>query len=277
MLECVVNVSEGRDLALISGLGQAAGRDLLDVHVDPHHHRCVLTLAGETVEDATRAIAALVVSKVDIRRHEGVHPRIGALDVVPFVPLDHSGARSTADLDLRPALAARDRFAHWAAETLGLPCFLYGPERTLPDIRRHAFSGLRPDTGPDLPHPTAGACAVGARYPLVAYNLWLRRSTTDIARAIAASLRSPSVRALGLDVGGNAQVSCNLLDPDTIGPAEVYDAVDQLALAADTAIDRAELVGLIPACALDRIPTSRWAILDVAPDRTIEARLNAMS
>ncbi|MDQ4091416.1 MAG: glutamate formiminotransferase, partial [Actinomycetota bacterium] len=145
----MVNVSEGRDRAVIAAVVAAGGTCLLDVHSDAHHNRSVLTLAGAGVENAGRAVAVEAVRRIDLRFHVGVHPRLGAVDVVPFVPL---GGSSMDD-----AIAARDRFAAWAGEELGVPCFLYGPERTLPDVRRHAFTGLAPDTGPRVAHPTAGA------------------------------------------------------------------------------------------------------------------------
>ncbi len=260
MLECVVNVSEGRDQAVIGALAAAAGRYLLDVHSDPHHHRSVLTLAGEDgagLEAAVRALAAEAVARIDLRGHAGAHPRLGAVDVVPWVPL---------------AVAERDRFARWAADTLHVPCFLYGPERPLPEVRRRAFRDLSPDTGPPQPHLTAGAMCVGARPFLVAYNVWLAPGTAaEVARRIARGLRSPAVRALGLDLGGGrVQVSMNLLDPDAVTPADAYDAVARRAPVA-----RAELVGLLPAGVLARIPAERWADLDLGPSRTIEARLAA--
>ncbi|MBI2704420.1 MAG: glutamate formiminotransferase [Actinobacteria bacterium] len=257
MLECVINISEGQNLGAIEVIGRAAGRELLDVHTDPDHHRSVLTVVGE---EAARAVAIATVLALDVRRHDGVHPRIGALDVVPFVPL---GSASMDD-----ALAARDRFAGWLGSELGVPCFLYGPERALPDIRKGAFSTFSPDTGPPKPHPTAGACAVGARPVLVAYNLWLEKAVLAEARAIAAQMRRPEVRALGLQVGDYVQVSMNLLDPVVVGPADVFDQVSELA-----EIDRAELVGLIPRSVLDATDPDRWQQLDVAPDRTLEARL----
>jgi glutamate formiminotransferase len=201
-----------------------------------------------------------------MRTHAGAHPRLGAVDVVPFVPLDGS----TMD----DAVAARDRFAAWAASGLGVPCFLYGPERTLPDVRRQAFSGLAPDAGPAQPHPTAGAICVGARPVLIAYNLWLVPGTdVTVATRIAAAVRGPSVRALGLDLEGVAQVSLNLLDWTAAGPAEVYDEVAARAAAAGTAIARAELVGLLPARALEAVPRQRWRALGLDATATIEARL----
>lgn len=257
MLECVVNVSEGTDVGRLARLRAAAGPDLLDVHTDAHHNRSVLTLVGE---EAPRRLAEEAVALLDLRTHAGVHPRIGVVDVVPFVPL---GGSTPAD-----ALAARDRFCTWAAGALAVPCFAYGPERTLPDVRRGAFRDLAPTTGPDRPHPSAGAMAVGARPLLVAYNLWLAEPDLDLARQVARALRSPQVRALGLAVGDHVQVSMNLVDPLAVGPADVWDAV-----APRAGIARAELVGLVPRAALDRIPSARWQELDLAPERTIEARL----
>lgn len=259
MLECVINISEGRDLHQVAEIGRAAGRELLDVHTDPHHHRSVLTVVGEQTAEA---VAIATVLRLDLRDHHGVHPRIGALDVVPFVPL---GASTMED-----ALAARDRFATWAGRELGLPCFVYGPERTLPEVRRRAWRDLAPDTGPSEPHPTAGAAAVGARPLLVAYNVWLADADLDLARSIARDLRSDTVRALGLEVGDEVQVSMNLVEPLVVGPADVYDRI-----ATTTSIARAELVGLVPSAVVEAIPPARWGELDLAMDRTIEERITA--
>lgn len=261
-LACVVNLSEGRRAALVERLASSAGACLLDVHADSWHHRAVLSLGGPGLEEAVREVARLAVAELDLSAHTGVHPRLGVVDVVPFVPL--------AGATMAEAIRARDAFAAWAGSTLGLPCFLYGPERSLPDIRRLAVRGLAPDTGPAQPHPRAGAACVGARRPLIAYNLWLSRASISQARSIARDLRSPSVRALGLLVGDRAQVSCNLVDPLVVGPAEIYDAV-----ARRVAVERAELVGLVPAAVLGAVPRARWAQLDLAADRSIESRLAA--
>jgi glutamate formiminotransferase len=260
LLECVVNVSEGRDGPALAAIADAAGAYLLDVHRDSDHNRAVLTLAGPTVEVAVRRVAHAAVEHLDLRTHLGAHPRIGVVDVVPFVPLDGS--------TLADAIAARDAFAAWAGEELELPCFLYGPERSLPSVRRDAFGELSPDTGPSRPHPTAGACAVGARAVLLAYNLWLRDGNIDEARRAAAAMRGDDVRALALTVGDHVQVSMNLLSPLDVGPADVYDAVG-----ARVAIARAELVGLAPMAVLEATPAERWGQLDLSAGRTIEARL----
>ena len=252
-----MNISEGTDRRVVDAVASAAGRCLLDVHTDRHHNRAVLTMAGTGVEAAVRAVAAEAVRRIDMRLHTGVHPRLGAVDVVPFVPL----GRTT----LEDALAARGRFADWAATELGVPCFLYGPERTLPDVRRRAFAGLMPDRGPMAPHPTAGAMCVGARPVLVAFNVWLAEGTDPAtARSVARAIRSPELRALGLDVGGAAQVSMNLVDPLVIGPADAYDAVARLAPVA-----RAEVVGMVPRAVLLAIPVERWAELDLGEAKAL--------
>jgi glutamate formiminotransferase len=258
----VINVSEGRRTDVVEAVAAAARPCLLDVHTDAHHHRSVLTLAGDpsSVLEAARRVAAETVRTVDLRTHTGAHPRLGAVDVVPFVPL--------VDATMADALAARDGFAAWAGTALQVPCFLYGPERTLPEVRKSAFAPLVPDTGPAAAHPAAGAICVGARPVLVAFNVWLAPGAgVDTARRIAAAVRRPEVRALGLDVGGRAQVSMNLVEPLRFGPAEAYDAVAALA-----GVDRAELVGLVPSAVLEAVPTRRWAELDLSASRTIEAR-----
>ena len=259
MLECVVNISEGRRAAVVDAVAHAAGPALLDVHTDADHNRTVLTLVGE---DAPRAVARAAVARLDLRSHQGVHPRLGVLDVVPFVPL---GRATPAD-----AVAARDRFLAWLADELGVPGFAYGTGRTLPEVRRRAFHDLAPDAGPPQPHPSAGAAAVGARGVLVAWNVWLAEPDLDAARRIAREIRSEPLRALGLPVAGGAQVSMNLVAPDVLGPAEAWDLVAQRA-----PVDRAELVGLVPRSTLDRTPRARWEQLDLAEDRTIEHRLAA--
>ena len=264
MLECVVNISEGRDPRIIGAIAAAAGADLLDVHSDPHHHRSVLTLVGET---APRAVATAAVERLDLRNHDGVHPRLGVVDVVPFVALGDA-----TDDDAR---TARDRFATWFAEAHAVPCFTYGAERTLPDVRREAFRALAPTVGPPGPHPTAGATAVGNRPVLVAYNVWLAGSDVDVdvAKAVARAVRRPGLRTLGLQVGARAQVSMNLVEPERLGPASAYDLVLAEAGARGAAADGAELVGLLPRAVLDGVPRDRWTALDLSDDRTIEARL----
>lgn len=257
MLECVVNVSEGADTELISHLGAAGGHPLLDVHADPHHNRTVFTFGGASadVEPAVRSLSRLAVARLDLTTHDGVHPRMGVVDVVPFVDLDRPWAPATP-----VSLGARARYARWSATELGVPCLWYGPERSLPELRRTAR--------PAHPHPTAGVTAVGARGVLVAFNLWLAAGGLAEARAVARAVRTPRRRTLGLLVGGRPQVSCNLVAPHEDGPAEAYDAV-----AARSPVDHAELVGLLPIEVLRSIPSRRWAELDLSEDRTIESRV----
>lgn len=255
MLECVINVSEGQRADVVDAIADAAGNALLDLHSDPDHNRSLLTLAGAEVFAAAQGVATAAVAAIDIGTHVGAHPRSGAVDVVPFVPLAGS---DTAD-----AVAARDGFATWMASTLEVPCRVYGggDAPSLPELRR----SLADVAG----HPTAGVCCVGARDVLVAYNVWLQPGVgVDVARSIAAELRGPAVRAIGLDLGGVAQVSFNLIDPASVGPDAVFDAV-----ATRAAVARAELVGLVPRRVLAAIQPVRWAELDLAPSRTIEARL----
>jgi glutamate formiminotransferase / 5-formyltetrahydrofolate cyclo-ligase len=269
LLEAVVNVSEGQRLDLLAELTVAAGPLLLDVHRDAHHNRSVFTLAGaqDPLAEAVRSLAAATVARLDLGSHVGVHPRICVLDVVPWVAL--SGWPLEAG-PIEASTGARDAFARWAGDVLQLPCFVYGTQRSLPEVRRDAWHRLAPTTGPASPHPTAGAAAVGARGVLVAYNLWLGApdADLDLARRLAAELRGPSVRALGLQVGDAVQVSCNLIDPVAVGPAAVFDAV-----ATRSDVARAELVGLVPARVLAATPEHRWPELDLDRSRTIEARL----
>ena len=257
MLECVINISEGQNTARLAELARAVSGHLLDIHTDPDHHRSVFTLVGS---DAAQLLTRAAVHALSLHNHEGVHPRLGVVDVVPFVPLVGS---TMAD-----AIAARDEFAQWAAEELNVPCFVYGPERTLPYIRKHAWKSLNPDWGSRTPHPTAGAICVGAREPLIAYNVWLRNIDVLQTKNIATSVRTNEMRTLGLQVGTGTQVSMNLVSPGFIGPMQAYDAV-----AEHVRIDHAELVGLLPAAVLADIPRDRWEQLDLSVEKTIEWRL----
>jgi glutamate formiminotransferase len=278
----VVNISEGRDRAIIAAIASAGGDAVLDVHMDTDHHRSVITLAGDLqrVDAETREVVAAAVARIDLTDHFGVHPRLGAADVVPVVPL------LPGEAAWRSAVAIRDELAQWIGTELSVPCFLYGPERTLPEVRRAAFRGLDPDTGPGTPHPTAGATAVGVRRPMIAYNLWLEAGGTGqpepsgadvfgVARDLAARvrrMRSPDVRALGLAVRGGAQVSCNLLVPTGPAMESLFDDVTTEASSNGCRVARAEVVGLIPGSTLGGIPRHRWLELGVGEDLTIEAR-----
>jgi glutamate formiminotransferase / 5-formyltetrahydrofolate cyclo-ligase len=280
LVECVANVSEGRDETVLRRLSEAAASTLVDLHRDADHNRSVFTLAGrpDLVAEAARALARAAVDLIDLRRHQGVHPRLGALDVVPFVPYVPGEGQPH---DLTAALELRDTFADWLAAELDVPSFLYGPldgggTRSLPDLRRLAFApsekgGLEPDFGPRSPHPSAGATAVGARTVLVAYNVWV--SSLETARAVAPHVRNDRVRVLALAVGERAQVSCNLVDPAVYGPARLYDAVAALVEDAGGTVEGGELVGLIPSGVLATIPPGRYEELGLSPDRTIESRV----
>lgn len=257
VLECVVNVSEGGDAAVLAALTDSVAPFLLDVHSDADHNRSVFTLIGE---EAPRLLASRAMDLMNINDHSGVHPRLGIIDVVPFVPL--------FDAQWSDAVHARNDFAQWAAAELQVPCFLYGDERTLPDIRRTAWDSLVPDVGPPQPHNTAGAMCVGVRQPLIAYNVWLAGVDLATTKAIASSVRSESIRTLGLQVGEFTQVSINLVSPEISNPADAYDAVRQ-----HTEIHHCELVGLLPRDVLLSVPVGRWEELDLAEDRTIEWRL----
>jgi len=240
----------------------------IDLHVDADHNRSVFTLLALNaglIDEVVR-LARVSIDHLDVNAHDGVHPRIGIVDVVPFVPLGNA--------TLEEACVMRDEAATRLAKELGLPCFLYGPlddgERTLPEVRAGAFSSLAPDRGPRIPHPTGGAVAVGARWPLVAWNIWLDGIDVEEARRVAASIRTAEVRALGLRTGDHVQVSCNLIDPTHVTPADVLDRV--LERAANARFVRCELVGLVPQAVLDRIEPERYEELDLSVERTIEAR-----
>ena len=202
------------------------------------------------------------------------------MDVVPFVPLPPASWTDTVGQGV--AVAARDRYAAWVGAELSVPVFLYGPMpggavRTLPQVRQGAFGRFAPDAGPPAPHPTAGATAAGARGVLVAYNMWVSGGDPALARSVAAAVRAPAVRALAFDLPSGLQVSCNLVEPDQVGPAQVHDEVARLLAARGASVDRCELVGLVPAAVLEAVPRHRWRELGLAEETTIEARLEARS
>lgn len=226
----------------------------------------MFTLVGN---EAARELARSCIARLDVSSHAGVHPRLGVVDVVPFVPLEGSS--------MDDALAARDDFARWLAREMHVPVFLYGPDagrdRQLPEIRKWAWTRLGPDFGPPRPHPTAGATCVGARRVLVAYNVWLAApATVTAARRIAARVRYHGIRALGFDLPSGPQVSMNLVEPDRIGPREAYAIVVDECEREGVDVERAELVGLLPRAMLQRIPRDEWSRLDLDDSRTIEAR-----
>ncbi|HEX9126571.1 MAG TPA: glutamate formimidoyltransferase, partial [Methylomirabilota bacterium] len=245
LLECVPNVSEGRDPRAVEAIAEAvravSGARLADVHADPDHNRSVFTFLGSprAVEEAAVALAAAVFARVDMREHHGIHPRIGALDVLPFVPL--------RDFAMDDAVAVARRVGERLGREHGVPVYFYGAVATRPerravrDIRQGEYEGLArrladpawcPDCGPAAFHPRGGAMAIGARDVLVAYNIWLDSSDLSGAKAIASAVREssgglPCVQALGLPLERRrlVQVSMNLLDYRRTGIARAYDAV----------------------------------------------------
>ena len=271
MFECVVNISEGRDLPVLERLSRAAGGSLRDRHRDRHHHRSVFTLINnrdELVNDL-HSLARTAYQLIDLRRHHGVHPRFGVVDVVPFVALEPE--------DPAEARRLRDETARWFAEDVSIPVFLYGllddgSERTLPEVRRRAFDTLEPDLGPSSASPTQGAVAVGCRPILVAWNLWLHGVSIEDASSMARAVRAPGVRALAFAVDDDVQVSCNLIDMASARPSQLYDTVLGL-MNGRGEIVRAELVGLAPRALLDAEDPARWEELGLSPDATIEERL----
>jgi glutamate formiminotransferase / 5-formyltetrahydrofolate cyclo-ligase len=270
VIECVINISEGRDDKILGRLGASAGDSLRDVHSDIFHNRSVFTLINSAahLESDVRSLITASLELLDISRHEGVHPRLGVVDVVPFVALSPDVADT--------AIRLRDETAQWIAASYAVPVFLYGPtaqgQRSLPYVRANAFAGLSPDFGPPLAHPRSGAVVVGAREILVAWNLWLHDVSLEQARLLAKLVRRPGVRALGLRVGDDVQVSCNLVDLSLVTPSQVYDLV-AAQLTQGGVIERAELVGLIPRSLLEKEDPSRWAQLGLGKDVTIESRL----
>lgn len=272
LVACVPNFSEGRDPAVIKRISDAIrsaeGVRLLDVHMDAAHHRSVFTFVGppQAVVDAAVAGARPAVEMIDLRRHQGVHPRMGAVDVIPFVPL--GGATMPMCVALAQGCGRR------IGEELGVPVFLYGeaasrPERrNLAEVRRPRFEGLRdlvgsapawaPDFGPGRLHATAGATAVGARGPLIALNVYLDTPDVAVARAVARAVRErdgglPGVKALGFFLAerGRAQVSMNLCDPGRTSMKQAFDAVAREAAARGAAAVSSELVGMVPEAHFD--------------------------
>ena len=269
IVECVPNVSEGRDPArlrrLRAVLAAAPGVTLADVHADPDHHRSVFTFLGapDAVAAAALTLADAVLAEVDMRTHQGIHPRIGALDVLPFVPL--------AGLTMAEAVALAHRVGRALAERHALPVYYYGhaarkPERRrLRELRHGEYEGLaarlatgdgHPDDGPARFDARAGATLIGARDVLVAYNVWLASDDLDQARAIARGVREsggglPAVQALGLPLAsrGRVQVSMNLVDYRVTAIPAAFDRVSTEARRHGLAVERAELVGLAPRAA----------------------------
>jgi len=254
LIQCVPNFSEGRDPAVIAAIVDAVqqtdGVRLADWSADADHHRLVMTFIGppEPVRNAAMAAAEAAIRLIDLRHHDGVHPRHGALDVLPFVPL--------SDISLEECAALAREVAQQLADRHTLPVFLYeasSPEgRTLPFVRKNIFASLAPDFGPQRFHPTAGAAIIGARPPLIAYNINLASSDIQPARVIARELRTlphlPGIRALGLALPtrGLTQVSMNITRPAETPLVALFEHVSRRAGEMGTAVVESEVIGALP-------------------------------
>jgi glutamate formiminotransferase len=295
LLESVPNLSEGRRPEVVARLAAAVssgpGVRLLDLSSDPDHNRSVLTLAGEPegLHQGLLALYETALAEIDLTRHQGVHPRIGAVDVVPFVPL--------GDTPMEVAIEAANRLAPEVARRFGLPVYLYEraarvPERTrLANIRgnsrRGGFEGLgakladpawAPDFGPARPHPTAGATVIGARFFLIAFNAVLATSDVAVARAIAGQVREsggglPAVRAMGVHLASRnlAQVSMNLVDYRRTPILTALRRVEEEAAALGTRVIETEVIGLVPEEAVRGVTAEELRLVGEMP--VLEERL----
>ena len=287
-LEAVPNFSEGRDAATLDAIGAAVSQhaELLDVHVDEDHNRSVFTLVGpeDALVDALLGGIACARDRIDLRRHDGAHPRIGAADVVPIVPIRPQ--------DRERAAATAQRLAERVGAELELPVFLYadlapgrgpaffrrgGPE----ELQRRIDAGeFAPDFGPRRLHPAAGGVIIGARRPLIAFNVNLRSANVEVAREIAAVVRErdggfPGVRALGLDLprAGLAQVSMNVEDWEAAALHDIVARIEREARTRGVELAGSELVGLMPAGAAVAAAGSTLRIEGFDPSHVLELRL----
>jgi glutamate formiminotransferase len=287
-LESVPNFSEGRDAAVIKAIGRALAEraELLDVHSDADHHRTVFTLIGGDRELVDALVAGIAVARkrIDLRKHEGVHPRIGAADVVPIVPIRPG--------DMKRARAASLELARRIGTEVGLPVFLYGEVGAgrgpaffrrggTAELQRRIDAGeLTPDFGPSRLDPAAGGAIVGARRPLIAFNVNLVGANVDAAREIAAVVRErdggfPGVRALGLSLpsAAQAQVSMNVENWEASALHDIVAAIEREAAARGVEVAGAELVGLMPAGAAASAAGAILRIDGFDASRLLELRL----
>lgn len=293
VIESIPNVSEGRRPDVVARLADAVrgtpGARLLDHSADPSHNRSVFTLAGDApaVAAAVLALFEEAVAAIDLRTHRGEHPRLGAVDVVPFVPIEGATMADCVALARQVGADVSARF--------GIPVFLYeeaaahAGRRHLEDIRRGGFEGLAakmvttgwaPDFGPPLPHPSAGATVIGARAPLIAYNINLNSDRLDVAKKIAAAIRQSGgglkhVKAAGfrLDHRGLVQVSMNLTNYAETPILRVFEAVKREAGQYGVSILESEIIGLVPAAALVSCAASDLQLARFGPDQILENRL----
>jgi glutamate formiminotransferase / 5-formyltetrahydrofolate cyclo-ligase len=293
LIECVPNFSEGRRPAVVDQIIAAIdGVDLvkvMDRQSDAAHNRSVITFVGphqQVIEAALRGVRA-AARLIDLNQHEGAHPRFGAADVVPFVPIQPR--------DLPVCVTAAHELGRRIASELEIPVYYYedaarSPERrNLATVRAGGFEGLReviatdasrrPDEGPAVLHPTAGAVAVGARPPLVAYNVDLASDDLELARRIAGEVRErdgglPKVKAIGLLLeNGDAQVSMNLTDYRVTGLPTAFAAVRDRAAAAGVAVRRSEVIGLLPLDAVALAAAETLQAPGLTSELVVEARI----
>ena len=294
IVECVPNFSEGRREDVVAAIADAArsvaGVTVLDVEMDANHNRSVITFIAEpdAAKDAAFRMAAKAAQLIDLTVHRGEHPRIGALDVLPFIPI----RGVTMDDCVRLAREVGRRIA----DELHIPVYLYEaaatrPDRkSLPNLRTGEFEGLRvaieadpdraPDFGPRKLHPTAGATVVGARPPLIAYNVNLGTADVKVAKRIARLVREkdgglPAVRALGFELKdrGLVQVSMNLVNFEVTSIAAAFDAVSAHADKLGVPVVGSEIVGLVPQAALPPNPVERLRLESFSPTQILENRL----
>ncbi|MEJ2539732.1 MAG: glutamate formimidoyltransferase [Gemmatimonadota bacterium] len=287
VLEAVPNLSEGRDPDFLDEAVRvvaSCGADVLDRSMDPDHHRSVMTLVGDPpdVEEAAVRLAVLAVERIDLTKHRGVHPRIGALDVLPFVPLSGCG--------MEDAVATAHR-AGQRLSNLGLPVYFYGeasdpPGRGLAEIRRGGFEALREgdpaERPPDLDggrtgvHPTAGAVCVGARRLLLAWNVWIEGVPLEALRRVARDLREragglPGVRALALPLPARdaVQLSMNLERVEDRDPMTVFRTVEEKVMSLGGEIRGTEVIGMIPETLVLTAARDRLRLFEPTPDRLL--------
>jgi len=287
VLQSAINLSEGRDPQLLERvracLGKIPGACLADLSMDPDHHRMVASLLGSpgALREAVLRLFELADQSIDLRRHSGVHPRVGAIDVVPFVALGTTPPEVANELAAEVAEAVANRFE--------VPVILYElsarrPENVaLPDLRRGGLEGaarrlqdIPPDFGPARLHPRLGLTVMGARPALVAFNLVLGSGDLNLAKKLAAALRGyPGVRALGLwlESRERAQVSVNLTRPAEFGMLQAFQTVEQGAREAGGSIESCELIGLAPARAFSDIARHFLKLEGLQPSQLLESNL----
>jgi glutamate formiminotransferase / 5-formyltetrahydrofolate cyclo-ligase len=294
LFEAVPNFSEGRDgtkiSRIVSSVRNTPGVRVLDLHSDPDHNRSVLTFAGEEepLLQASVDLARACAREIDLAAQSGVHPRMGSLDVLPFVPLGPPLSEATLEDAARLARSAGE-----AIGSLGLPVYLYGAAASAPhrenlaEVRRGGYHGLvaraddplwEPDYGPEKLPPRSGAVAVGARSFLVAFNANLDTDDVEVARAVAGEVRErdgglPGVKALGLEVEGRAQVSMNLTDLERTSIPTAFEAVRRSAERRDTKVESTELVGLVPLAAVLEAARHYLTLPELGTKQVLEATL----